>query len=160
MAAATAAATPAANSGVREGISTSRAHREIGKEAVWSLSTAKPGNGVEQIRYAHCRTAPVGHARRALRLRPSRAVPCPPALTTTCAHRRLLRRRRDDNCDTYWQSDGGQPHLINIPVGGRDPRPPPNAAGRAADTTDADTPVLTLLLSPPDPALNFTIRRV
>ena len=44
--------------------------REIGAEAVWSLSTAKPGNGVEQI--------------------------------------------RDDNVDTYWQSDGGQPHLINV----------------------------------------------
>ena len=44
--------------------------RELGSEAVWSLSTAKPGNGVEQI--------------------------------------------RDDNTDTYWQSDGGQPHLINI----------------------------------------------
>ena len=38
--------------------------------AVWSLSTAKPGNGVEQV--------------------------------------------RDDNIDTYWQSDGPQPHLINI----------------------------------------------
>jgi hypothetical protein len=24
--------------------------RELGAEAVWSLSTAKPGNGVEQIR--------------------------------------------------------------------------------------------------------------
>lgn len=47
-----------------------RNHREIGNEAVWSLSTAKPGNGVEQI--------------------------------------------RDDNLDTYWQSDGGQPHLINV----------------------------------------------
>tara|TARA_B110001452_G_scaffold53627_1_gene41058 strand:+ start:1585 stop:2136 length:552 start_codon:yes stop_codon:yes gene_type:complete len=44
--------------------------REIGDLAVWSLSTAKPGNGVEQL--------------------------------------------RDDNCDTYWQSDGPQPHLINI----------------------------------------------
>mmetsp|Transcript_8278 Transcript_8278/g.9781 ORF Transcript_8278/g.9781 Transcript_8278/m.9781 type:complete len:185 (-) Transcript_8278:174-728(-) len=44
--------------------------REIGNEAVWSLSTAKPGNGVEQL--------------------------------------------RDDNNDTYWQSDGSQPHLINI----------------------------------------------
>ena len=45
-------------------------NREIGDEAVWSLSTAKPGNGVEQI--------------------------------------------RDGNTETYWQSDGGQPHLINI----------------------------------------------
>ena len=44
--------------------------REIGDLAVWSLSTAKPGNGVEQL--------------------------------------------RDDNSDTYWQSDGPQPHLINI----------------------------------------------
>jgi len=49
---------------------TSSLLREIGDEAVWSLSTAKPGNGVEQI--------------------------------------------RDDCLDTYWQSDGGQPHLINI----------------------------------------------
>ena len=45
-------------------------NREIGNEAVWSLSTAKPGNGVEQI--------------------------------------------RDESTETYWQSDGGQPHLINI----------------------------------------------
>ncbi|OQR82974.1 anaphase-promoting complex subunit 10 [Achlya hypogyna] len=44
--------------------------REIGDEAVWSLSTAKPGNGVHQL--------------------------------------------RDDSIDTYWQSDGVQPHLINI----------------------------------------------
>ena len=44
--------------------------REVGSEAVWSLSTAKPGNGVEQL--------------------------------------------RDNNSDTYWQSDGAQPHLINI----------------------------------------------
>ncbi len=44
--------------------------REIGDLAVWSLSTAKPGNGVEQI--------------------------------------------RDGSCDTYWQSDGSHPHLINI----------------------------------------------
>jgi len=44
--------------------------REVGHEAVWSLSTAKPGNGVNQI--------------------------------------------RDSSPDTYWQSDGPQPHLINI----------------------------------------------
>ena len=45
--------------------------REIGYEqTIWSLSTAKPGNGVEQI--------------------------------------------RDLSTDTYWQSDGGQPHLLNI----------------------------------------------
>ena len=44
--------------------------REIGNDAVWTLSTAKPGNGVAQI--------------------------------------------RDSSIDTYWQSDGGQPHLINI----------------------------------------------
>jgi hypothetical protein len=32
--------------------------REIGSEAVWSLSTAKPGNGVEQIREFLCLTTP------------------------------------------------------------------------------------------------------
>lgn len=44
--------------------------REIGDEAVWTLSTAKSGNGVNQL--------------------------------------------RDDNVHTYWQSDGCQPHFINI----------------------------------------------
>lgn len=44
--------------------------REIGDQAVWSLSTAKPGNGVDQL--------------------------------------------RDSSVDTYWQSDGPQPHLVNI----------------------------------------------
>lgn len=44
--------------------------REVGDDAVWSLSSAKPGNGVNQL--------------------------------------------RDNNMDTYWQSDGVQPHLINI----------------------------------------------
>ncbi|KAG1659675.1 Beta-alanine-activating enzyme [Nymphon striatum] len=44
--------------------------REVGSQAVWSLSSCKPGYGVEQIR---------------------------------------------DGClDTYWQSDGPQPHLVNI----------------------------------------------
>eukprot|EP00854_Cymbomonas_tetramitiformis_P013137 gene13137-15509_t len=43
---------------------------EIGKLAVWSVTSAKPGNGVEML--------------------------------------------RDDNLETYWQSDGGQPHLVNI----------------------------------------------
>lgn len=44
--------------------------REIGKLAVWSVSTAKPGNGVELL--------------------------------------------RDGNVKTFWQSDGAQPHLVNI----------------------------------------------
>jgi anaphase-promoting complex subunit 10 len=44
--------------------------REIGDQAVWSLSTAKPGNGVDQL--------------------------------------------RDASTETYWQSDGPQPHLVNI----------------------------------------------
>lgn len=44
--------------------------REVGSLAVWSLSSCKPGFGVDQL--------------------------------------------RDDNRDTYWQSDGPQPHLVNI----------------------------------------------
>eukprot|EP00928_Gymnodinium_smaydae_P054740 TRINITY_DN38473_c0_g1_i1.p1 TRINITY_DN38473_c0_g1~~TRINITY_DN38473_c0_g1_i1.p1 ORF type:complete len:193 (-),score=37.07 TRINITY_DN38473_c0_g1_i1:25-603(-) len=44
--------------------------REIGEEAAWSLSSAKPGNGVEQL--------------------------------------------RDGSTETFWQSDGPQPHMINV----------------------------------------------
>ena len=44
--------------------------REIGDLAVWSLSSAKHGNGVQQL--------------------------------------------RDDSNSTFWQSDGQQPHLVNI----------------------------------------------
>eukprot|EP01112_Ceratiomyxa_fruticulosa_P002669 TRINITY_DN1281_c0_g1_i1.p1 TRINITY_DN1281_c0_g1~~TRINITY_DN1281_c0_g1_i1.p1 ORF type:complete len:194 (-),score=29.88 TRINITY_DN1281_c0_g1_i1:221-802(-) len=44
--------------------------REIGKSAVWSISSAKPGFGVANL--------------------------------------------RDGNVDTFWQSDGFQPHLVNI----------------------------------------------
>jgi hypothetical protein len=44
--------------------------REIGRLAVWSVTSAKPGNGVELL--------------------------------------------RDGREDTYWQSDGAQPHLVNV----------------------------------------------
>lgn len=44
--------------------------RELGSEAVFTISTAKPGNGVDQL--------------------------------------------RDNNLDTYWQSDGIAPHLVTI----------------------------------------------
>ncbi|GIL75266.1 hypothetical protein Vretifemale_5073 [Volvox reticuliferus] len=44
--------------------------REVGHLAVWSVTSAKPGNGVEML--------------------------------------------RDGSPDTFWQSDGLQPHLINI----------------------------------------------
>jgi anaphase-promoting complex subunit 10 len=67
-AAAAAAAAPSAAS--EAAAENRRGLREVGGEAVWSLSTAKPGNGVEQL--------------------------------------------RDNNSDTYWQSDGVQPHMINI----------------------------------------------
>jgi hypothetical protein len=44
--------------------------REVGHLAVWTVTSAKPGNGVELL--------------------------------------------RDGNKDTYWQSDGTQPHLVDI----------------------------------------------
>lgn len=44
--------------------------REIGAQAVWSLSSCKPESGVQCL--------------------------------------------RDNNMETYWQSDGSQPHLVNI----------------------------------------------
>ena len=45
-------------------------YRELGDIAVWSVTSAKPGNGVELL--------------------------------------------RDGNIETYWQSDGSQPHLISV----------------------------------------------
>jgi len=48
----------------------SRLVNEIGEDAVWTLSTAKAGNGVQQL--------------------------------------------RDNNMQTFWQSDGLQPHLITL----------------------------------------------
>lgn len=45
-------------------------NKELGTDAVFTISSAKPGNGVEQL--------------------------------------------RDNNLDTYWQSDGSFPHYINI----------------------------------------------
>eukprot|EP01038_Epipyxis_sp_PR26KG_P004448 gene4448-6291_t len=44
--------------------------REMGSDAIFTISSAKPGNGVDQL--------------------------------------------RDNNLDTYWQSDGSFPHYINI----------------------------------------------
>ncbi|XP_014243382.1 anaphase-promoting complex subunit 10 [Cimex lectularius] len=44
--------------------------REVGSQSIWSLSSCKPGFGVDQL--------------------------------------------RDDLLDTYWQSDGGLPHLVSI----------------------------------------------
>ena len=44
--------------------------REVGNQAVWSLSSCKPGFGVDQL--------------------------------------------RDDSNETYWQSDGPQPHTVSI----------------------------------------------
>lgn len=47
-----------------------RSITDVGRQAVWSVTSAKPGNGVDLL--------------------------------------------RDGKEDTYWQSDGAQPHLINI----------------------------------------------
>jgi hypothetical protein len=62
---ATAAATSSSTSSL-----SSLSVREIGGQATWSLSSCKPGFGVDQL--------------------------------------------RDDSTDTYWQSDGQLPHLVNI----------------------------------------------
>ena len=54
----------------RAGLPSEKSHREIGGLAVWTVTSAKPGNGVELL--------------------------------------------RDGRTDTYWQSDGLQPHLVNL----------------------------------------------
>ena len=55
---------------VQPSLSEDRSVSEVGRQAVWSVTSAKPGNGVDLL--------------------------------------------RDGKEDTYWQSDGAQPHLINI----------------------------------------------
>jgi len=55
---------------ISDSLISNESEKEVGLDAIWSLSTAKPGNGVEQL--------------------------------------------RDECLETYWQSDGTQPHLINI----------------------------------------------
>ena len=63
-------APPTPNYTVSPSLQPDKSSKEVGRVAVWSVSSAKPGNGVE-----------------------------------------LLRDGRDE---TYWQSDGMQPHMVNI----------------------------------------------
>lgn len=62
--------------------------REVGSQAIWSLSSCKPGslNSIELIR--------------------------PPNFLYFLGFG--VDQLRDDRKDTYWQSDGQLPHLINI----------------------------------------------
>ena len=55
---------------IQSKLSEDRLSREIGNLAVWTVTSAKAGNGVDLL--------------------------------------------RDSREDTYWQSDGSQPHLVNI----------------------------------------------
>ena len=86
--------------------------REVGdQDQVWSLSTAKPGNGVEQLRdgdletYWQCDSFAL-RALRSARLTAHRSPLASPPVRYRCdSARPLLRTRR---------SDGPQPHLVNI----------------------------------------------
>jgi len=64
------AATPPQAAPAKQALSVGHDVREIGHLAVWTVTSAKPGNGVELL--------------------------------------------RDGSEDTYWQSDGTQPHLVDI----------------------------------------------
>ena len=64
-----------------------------GQQAVWSLSTAKPGNGVDQLRDGNLDTYWQVCARHS-----------PPAMAV----------RRCREASALAQSDGPQPHLVNI----------------------------------------------
>uniref|UniRef100_A0A3P9MMH7 Anaphase-promoting complex subunit 10 n=1 Tax=Oryzias latipes TaxID=8090 RepID=A0A3P9MMH7_ORYLA len=66
--------------------------REIGSQAVWSLSSCKPG--------------------RTGGLSPPPSVCLIETLMTSAGFG--VDQLRDDNLETYWQSDGSQPHLVNI----------------------------------------------
>ena len=90
--------------------------REIGEQAVWSLSTAKPGNGVEQLRddnsdtYWQCaHDAP--HAPHHTALHRTHDAPHRTAPHRTAPHRTPRPRGALLHVS---RSDGPQPHLINI----------------------------------------------
>lgn len=76
--------------------------REIGSQAVWSLSSCKPGQ-------------PRRHVVLTGRLLAHETcffiffvLFCDPRAGFG------VDQLRDDNLETYWQSDGSQPHLVNI----------------------------------------------
>ncbi|PWA24012.1 hypothetical protein CCH79_00018626 [Gambusia affinis] len=72
--------------------------REIGSQAVWSLSSCKPGR-------SRCTGSTETHTHlEGCFLRKTRVL---------CAGFGVD-QLRDDNLETYWQSDGSQPHLVNI----------------------------------------------
>lgn len=70
-----------------------RGMREVGREAVWSLSGAKPGNGVSYLLDDNVRS---------------------PIACGTCMCLLYLSRACDAQTDSYWQSDGAQPHTITV----------------------------------------------
>lgn len=72
--------------------------REIGSQAVWSLSSCKPGLLLTPVIGAVFYVVVFENSLR------------PFALLTGFGVDQL----RDDNLETYWQSDGSQPHLVNI----------------------------------------------
>ncbi|MGH0165235.1 UNVERIFIED_CONTAM: hypothetical protein FKN15_003348 [Acipenser sinensis] len=82
--------------------------REIGSQAVWSLSSCKPGFGVDQLRDDNLETywQSDGSQPHLVNIQFS-----------TCHDSSSgfgVDQLRDDNLETYWQSDGSQPHLVNI----------------------------------------------
>ncbi|GAB1293347.1 Anaphase-promoting complex subunit 10 [Apodemus speciosus] len=78
--------------------------REIGSQAVWSLSSCKPGFlCVAMAVLELCRPGWP-------RTQKSTRLHLPSARIKGFGVDQL----RDDNLETYWQSDGSQPHLVNI----------------------------------------------
>ena len=65
--------------------------REVGDQAVWSLSSCKAG----------------------LTMQPTSTILCP-LLIYKIFTGFGIDQLRDDSTDTYWQSDGQLPHLVNI----------------------------------------------
>ncbi|KAI3376046.1 hypothetical protein L3Q82_016575 [Scortum barcoo] len=70
--------------------------REIGSQAVWSLSSCKPGQSPNLMNSpAECTQSRESHLMSFVQVSEWISL-------------------RDDNLETYWQSDGSQPHLVNI----------------------------------------------
>lgn len=71
--------------------------REVGNHAIWSLSSCKPGT-----KFLFCTATKPNPLTILLLL-------CP-----ICVTGFGIDQLRDDCMDTYWQSDGQLPHLVNI----------------------------------------------
>ena len=86
--------------------------RCVNDDAVWLLSSAKPGNGIPQLLSDNVRAVLVAPRRWAPPPHTHTALPARLAPVAACPLTHL--QPPMPQLDEYWQSDGTQPHVISI----------------------------------------------